>query len=121
MKRRIKERRKTPVRVYDVRAELPKETLAALGSCALLFNEMQASLDTLLCLCLDIESNGWRELTTRIGGLEQKSDLCKFWLANVFEFSPSLLKQTTETFASFAECRHYRDTAVHCRIVDAEN
>ena len=82
MKRRVKERRKTPVRIYDVRAELPKETLAAFGSCTLIFNEMQASLDTLLCLCLNVDPIGWRELTTRIGGLDHKTELCNFWLAN---------------------------------------
>jgi hypothetical protein len=118
MKRKITERRRWRVRAYDVRRDLTKETLAGIGAMALAWNDVEAMLDILLCVCMDIPTSVWREMTTRINGIDGKIGLIKFSLQNILRLSEEFIKLTEDTLGAVAQFKGYRDTIIHSRVID---
>jgi len=95
-----------------VRRDLTKETLAGIGAMALAWNDVEAMLDILLCVCMDIPTSVWREMTTRINGIDGKIGLVKFSLQNMLRLSEDFIKLTEDTLGAVAQFRGYRDTII---------
>ncbi|SRR6266404_2131893 len=120
MKRTITKRRARRVRSYDSRKDLSKDTLAGIGAVALAFNDLQAMLEILVCVCLDINPSIWREFCTRLGGIEDKIALIKFGFKNVFSSAPDIHEMTENTLASVSQYKGYRDSIIHSRVIDID-
>jgi hypothetical protein len=118
MKKKVTERRKGKVRAYDVRKDLTKENLAALGAVTLAWNDVEAMLDVLLCVCMNINPDAWRELTTRINGIDGVIALLKFSFGKMFFLAPAVLKLTEDTLGAASQCKGDRDTIIHSRVID---
>lgn len=119
MKRKVEERRRFRMHAYDVRDEISREQLAALGACALVWNDVEAMLDVLLCVVMRIHHAVWRELTTRINGIDGKIGLIKHAMKTRFGFGEDAFDGAlTDTLAAVAQYRGYRDTCIHARIID---
>src|ERR1700730_12234750 len=119
MKRRITKRRRGP-RPFDIRKELSKEQLAALGAVALAWNDVEAMIDVLLCVVSGLHYRMWREFTTRINGIDGKFALIKAAMRDRFGFreDSKMLRDFDSTLDVAAQYRKYRDTIIHSRIID---
>jgi hypothetical protein len=120
MKRKVVTPRASRARAYDVRKDLSKESLAGIGAVALVWNDLQAMLEIMVCVCLDIFTNAWRELATRLGGIEDKIELSRVAFKSMFRWTPELLVATDDTLAAIAQYKGYRDTIIHSRVIDVE-
>jgi len=121
MKRRITKRRSGP-RAYDIRKELSKDQLAALGAVTLAWNDVEAMIDVLLCVVSGLHHRMWREFTTRINGIEGKFALIKSAIRDRYGFADNsaTVRDFSSTLDAAAQYRKYRDTIIHSRIVDTE-
>jgi hypothetical protein len=118
MKRRIQTRRR-PIRTFDPRRELDVEQLAALGGVCLAWNDAEAMLDVLLCVCSMVPHAIWREFATRINGIEGKMAIIKAACQNRYGIRDGWLHESiTNTLDTTSEYRKYRDAIIHSRIID---
>ena len=120
MKRRVTQRRYGP-RAHDIKKELSREQLAALGAVALAWNDVEAMIDVLLCVVMSTPHKLWRELTTRINGIEGKFSIIKTCIKDRFGINGGLFDDIVDTLSAAAQYRGYRDTIVHSRVVDTKN
>jgi len=120
MKRRVTKRPRGP-RAYDIRTELSKEQLAALGAVTLAWNDVEAMIDVLLCVASGIHHKMWREFTTRINGIDGKFAIMKAAITDRYGFlnDSEMLMEFFSTLAVAAQYKKYRDTIIHSRIIDA--
>jgi hypothetical protein len=119
MKRRISHRRRGP-RAYDIKKDLSSPLLAALGAVALAWNDVEAMIDLLMCVITRLPHNLWREFTTRINGIDGKFAIIKHAIASTYGIpaSSEMYSEFQDTLSAAAECRSYRDSVIHSRIVD---
>jgi hypothetical protein len=76
MKRKVKERRR-PNRPWDPRKDLSADQLAAFGAMRLAWNDTEAVFDVLFCVVTMVPHILWREIATRINGIEGKREIIK--------------------------------------------
>jgi hypothetical protein len=72
MKRKVSTRRETRNWSYDVRKDLTQAQLAGIGAVALAWNDAEAMYDLLLCVTLGLHHSLWRDVATRINGIDGK-------------------------------------------------
>jgi hypothetical protein len=119
MKRKVAARRRAR-RPYDIRTEFSREQLAGVGAAAFMWNEIEAMLNLLLCVCLALPPALWREVYTRIHGIDGAIAIIRAVCASIFSTEGWIADAITDTFASVTQYRGYRDTIIHSRIIDID-
>jgi hypothetical protein len=121
MKRKVTARRRGQ-RPYDIRMEFSKEQLAGVGAMAFMWNEIEAMLNLLLCVCLMLPPALWREVHTRIHGIDGTIAIIRAASALIFYNRGGWIENAiTDTFAAATQYKGYRDTIIHSRIIDVNS
>jgi hypothetical protein len=122
MKRKVKERRSFPHRVSDPRKSLPQGQLAALGAVCLAWNDLEAMLDVLLCVVTLVPHVLWRDIATRINGIEGKKGIIEGACVKRFGIRDGWLHDAIfDTLGAASGYRKYRDITIHSRLIDSKN
>jgi hypothetical protein len=119
MKRKVPVRRVRRNWSYDVRKDLTQGQLAGIGTMALAWNDAEAMYDVLFCVVLGLHSNLWRDVATRINGIEGKHEIIRRAIAARFGIPSGFIADMIgDTIGAVGELRGYRDTIIHSRIID---
>jgi hypothetical protein len=121
MKRPFRQRRIVGAS-HDVKKDLSKDQLAAIGAVALAYNYAEAQIDQVLGAALDIWARPFlHEVTTRINGVDGKIEI-------IVKALPLLVTEDTiradieDSLGNnaFKRLKQYRDAIIHARVLDRE-
>jgi hypothetical protein len=124
MKRKVSARRQTRNWSYDVYKDLTQAQLAGIGAVALAWNDAEAMYDLLLCVTLGLHHNSWRDVATRINGIDGKHAIIRrsitdrFGVSLVSNFIGAMIENT---IGAVGELKGYRDAIIHSRVIDVRS
>src|SRR5580704_9313105 len=112
--------RHTIDRSGDIRKDLTESQLAAIGSVALAYNEVEAVIDFLFVMVLNLPATIAPEVSSRINGMDGKTEIIKSAMKELGAQEP-ILKALGESLGScgFGKLKEYRDAIIHARILDS--
>jgi hypothetical protein len=116
--RRVARAGRSGGRTGDIRQDLSHDQLAALGAVLLSFSEAEWIIDQLLYDALRLHPAIWRDVATRINGVEKVS-LIKLAAEQVVGFGGEELQLIRQTLGDYGAHRKYRDSLAHAHIFDA--
>ena len=111
------------VRSGIIRIDLSQKQLAGIGLAAIAYNEAEILIDVALSKIFALSPEMSLELTSRINGVDAKSELIKDGVK--YARAPAALVQLvnktlgTEGRSGFSELKRYRDHVVHARVHNA--
>jgi hypothetical protein len=125
MKRKAPESR-SGASTGDVKKDLSSEQLAGIGAVAILFNELEFSLECILYRGLNLPGGLWLETVKRISSFDSKVELASLIVAeyqhyasNQFEAKDwAFAEIIKETLTSLKVVKGLRDAIVHARVFD---
>jgi hypothetical protein len=102
--------------------------LAGIGAVAILFNELEALLDSVLYRGLGLNGDLWLETVKRISSFDSKYELALLVIDNYQRYATNLFEAQNWTFSEvakntygqFRRVKSYRDAIVHARVFDSE-
>jgi hypothetical protein len=115
LKRRTKDTQAISRRVVDIKNEIPESQLAAIGAMTLAFNEAEAALDRLFYVVTGLTDTLQLEISTRIGGLDDKIEIAKKGAAQFLDEPNLRLLQELLGGGAFGKLKDYRNGAIHVR------
>jgi hypothetical protein len=117
--KRTPSHKRSSFRSSDPFENLSTEQLSYIGAIALLYNDVEALVDTLCSLALHITIRP-QELTSRINGMDGKIELIKLGARHWgFNASEMTLLEDLLGKGGFKLMKTWRDAVIHCQIVDA--
>jgi hypothetical protein len=114
---RPKDSKKRIASIVDVKKDLSKDQLAAIGAVALAYNAMEDGIDRILFVVTGIQDWLFPEVSTRIHGLDGKVGIIYHALerAKLEPFDRECIKEALGLFKDF---KQNRDAIIHSRIFD---
>lgn len=121
--RRPKDKPTSILRTGDVKRDLSKEQLAAIGAAAMAYNVLEDQLDELLLAATHVPVWLFPEVGSRINGLEGKVEIIKTAIDEAkriveADLGPSHLGELKRAVEEFMWFKKTRDLIVHARLVN---
>jgi hypothetical protein len=105
---------------HDIKKALTTEQLAEIGAISLKFNQIEAVVEFILVVILDVPPPLWWEVVRRINGMDAKLSI----LRRYYETNKILTDEAKEclkiTLDAVSDYKKYRDLIVHCVPYDVD-
>jgi hypothetical protein len=102
----------------DIKRDLTEKQLAAFGAASLAYNVLEDEIDALLFVVTNVPDWLFKEVSTRIHGLDGKTAIIQKAIENS-GLAPDDRKIAIESVATFGELKKIRDAMIHARIINA--